>query len=65
MPNFPILVFIQEEGELFHPLVCSSIGLIATRKATRTPPFGAVPPVFASLGGRVLVFVVGFYLVGV
>jgi hypothetical protein len=37
-------------------------GLIATQKATRNPPFGALPLVFASLGGHVLVFVEVVYL---
>ena len=34
----------------------------AIRRATRSPPFGAVPAVFAPLGGRNLVFVVVWYL---
>ena len=37
-------------------------GLIATQKASRNPPFGALPLVFASLGGHVLVFVGVVYL---
>jgi hypothetical protein len=59
--EFSIFAFIREEKQFVSLLYRS--GLIATRKATRNPPFGAAPLVFASLGGLVLVFVAGFYLV--